>query len=425
MIATVSPSDIHGIVLVPPSKSAMQRACALALLNKGITIINNPGKSNDDLAALAIIRNLGAGVVEEESGSLLIRSTGIVKPRGDIHCGESGLSLRMFTPLVTLGGNVAKITGEGSLLKRPVDFFLEVFPQLGIKVQSVNGLLPLEIEGKLKPASIAIDGSVSSQFLTGLLFAFASETSKQVTITVTNLKSKPYIDLSLDMLRHFGYRVDNHNYTSFIIYPVLKNEKMVIYDTEGDWSGAAFLLVAAAIKGQVTASGILLDSAQADKAILDVLHLCGITVECSSRSVKVTAPAVLLPFSFDATDCPDLFPPLAALAAYCKGTSVIKGTSRLKAKESDRAYSLSDVFTKLGVPVELREDEMHITGGQPLLAVEVNGHHDHRIVMAAAVAALGAQGKVSITGAEAVNKSYPTFFEQLQKVGAHISLSDK
>lgn len=423
MIATVTPSVINGTVTAPASKSAMQRACALALLNNGTTIIQNAGKSNDDLAALDIIRKAGALMEEDKDGNLLITSNGNISLRGALHCGESGLSLRMFTPIVALSNEEVMIYGEGSLLQRPINFFDTVLPLLQVKIQTNNGFLPLKVQGPLIPTDISIDGSMSSQYLTGLLFAFAKAAKSNVTISVHDLKSKPYVDLSLQMLQHFGYTVSNKGYVKFKISAMQEERREINYYNEGDWSGGAFILIAGAIAGNVTVHGLFNESVQADKAILEVLKNCGAGISVYEHHITITHSKELKPFTFDATDCPDLFPPLAALAAYCNGTSVIKGTSRLLAKESNRAASLTDVFTKMGVDICIRGDEMTIVGGKKMTGAQVDAHHDHRIVMACAVAALSGSGDVVINGAEAVEKSYPDFFDHLRMLGAVVSLA--
>jgi 3-phosphoshikimate 1-carboxyvinyltransferase len=419
MTTIVSPSIINGTLNAPASKSSMQRACAAALLHKGTTHIHNAGISNDDKAALDIIQQLGATVgfkndyveiISEGFGAHVLESK-------IINCGESGLSIRMFSPIAALSSSTINIKGEGSLQKRPMNFFDEIFPQLGIDIVSTNGKLPLQIKGPLQPKDITIDGSLSSQFLTGLLFAFGEAATEAVTITVVDLKSKPYIDLTLHIMQHFGFNIVNDNYERFIISPkVNKENEKINYTVEGDWSSASFLLVAAAIGGSVKLSGLDIHSAQADKAIMEVLKLCGVKIDISKEFIEITK-ANLHAFEFDATDCPDLFPPMAALAAYCKGTTKIKGTHRLAAKESDRAKTLQDIFGKMGINILLENDEMIIEGGA-IKSAEVSSHHDHRIAMAAAVAALGAEGNITITEADAINKSYPQFFEDLGQLAS-------
>ncbi len=431
MIVKIKPSVISGDVVAPASKSSMQRACALALLAEGEVTLNNPGKSNDDLAALEIIEKLGATILLKEEGALQIKDSKVPPPVGGggvsfvLNCGESGLGIRMFAPIAALSSEEITITGTGSLLTRPMHFFDEIFPKLGISIQSNNGHLPIKIKGPLQPADITIDGSLSSQFLTGLLIAFAKAATKPVTITVVNLKSKPYIDLTLKMMKDFGYEVYNNNYESFNIKPQTTNHKPQTYTVEGDWSGAAFLLVAGAIAGAITVKGLDVFSTQADKAILKALMDCGANTSIETEQIMVSSLSGitgLKPFHFNATDCPDLFPPLVALAAYCNGTSVIEGVSRLAHKESNRAITLQEEFLKMGIEINLQDDLMMIKGGEGLKGATVVSHHDHRIAMACAVAALQATGETNIEDAEAINKSYPGFFDDLKLLHADVSL---
>lgn len=424
MIAKIQTSDISGHVTASASKSSMQRACALAFLAQGQTTLLNPGKSNDDLAALDIIQKLGA-VVESRNGSIVINSSATNDFSGELNCGESGLGIRMFAPIAALSSGEIIINGSGSLLKRPLHFFDEIFPQLGISIQSNQGHLPLQIKGPLQPADITIDGSLSSQFLTGLLIAFAKAATKEVTITVKDLKSKPYIDLTLKMMNDFGYAVQNNNYESFSIKPNNTfTSKQINYTVEGDWSGAAFLLVAGAISGGITVTGLDVFSTQADKAILKALMDCGTSISIEEKQITINSALTGAgkAFHFNATDCPDLFPPLVALAAYCNGTSVIEGVGRLTHKESNRAITLQEEFKKMGLEIKLQDDLMIIEGGNGLHGAAIHSHHDHRIAMACAVAALQAAGETTIESADAVNKSYPDFFEHLKLLHAAVSL---
>ncbi len=416
----------------------MQRACAAALLAKGKSIIKNPGHSNDDKAALDIIQKLGA-VIETNGNELTINSNGVNPVGSEINCGESGLSIRMFTPLVALSIHAITINGTGSLITRPMDFFDEILPQLQIKVKSNLGKLPLIIQGPIVPKNIEIDGSLSSQFLTGLLLAYSAAPpnpsnggaldpdNNTITIRVKNLRSKPYINLTLDVMKKFGLLVpENKNYEEFIFNYDAKQIPPLggggaVYTVEGDWSGAAFLLVAGAIAGNIIVKGLDVFSTQADKAVLQALMDCGCILSVQPEQIEI-GPGALKPFHFNATECPDLFPPLVALAANCNGKSVIEGTKRLLHKESNRAITLQEEFEKLGVQIDLQDDLMIIHGGSGIKSATVHSRHDHRIAMACAVAALKANGPVQIGKAEAVNKSYPDFYEHLKVLGANVSL---
>ena len=423
MVVTIYPSTVSGKVQAPASKSSMQRACAAALLSKGTTTILNPGSSNDDLAALDVIAKLGAQITSKTNDQIVIKSNGVAPVSPSINCGESGLGIRMFTPLAALSEEPLTINGTGSLLKRPMHFFDEIFPKLGIAISSNNGHLPINIKGPLKPTDIEIDGSLSSQFLTGLLMAYAAAGANNVTIKVRDLKSKPYIDLTLDVMKKFGVDVENYRYEAFRFGSTKKESgergaesfKASEYTVEGDWSGGAFLLVAGAIAGKITVDGLSTSSTQADKEIMKALIDCGAAVDVAENVITVS-PSELNAFSFDATDCPDLFPPLVALASYCKGTTYIKGVSRLAHKESNRGVTLQEEFGKTGVKIEMDEDVMSVHGGVQLKGATVHSHHDHRIAMACAVAALKAEGETIIEEAEAIDKSFPDFYDKIASV---------
>lgn len=426
MNVIIYPSEIGGNIRAAAGKSSMQRACAAALLRNGITRIVNPGNSNDDLAAIDVIQKLGAIIQYDTNGDLLIRSKGVYPVSGEMNCGESGLGIRMFTPLAALSSSPLTISGTGSLQTRPMHFFDEVLPQLGVKVQSNEGKLPLKIQGPLTPANIEIDGSLSSQFLTGLLMAYGAAGAKDVAIRVKDLKSKPYIDLTLQIMQYFGWEVEHEDYTIFRFTGKTPNAStsetdVFTYQVEGDWSGAAFLLVAGAVAGTVEVEGLDLYSTQADKAILQALSSAGCALSIREKSIWV-GPLPLKAFHFNATDCPDLFPPLVALASYCEGTTVIEGVNRLAHKESDRGLTLQEEFGKLGIEIELQNDLMLVKGHAEgtVQSANVHSRHDHRIAMACAIAALRAKGPVQIEAADAINKSYPDFYRHLQQLGAKV-----
>jgi len=352
-----------------------------------------------------------------------------------VNCGESGLGIRMFTPVAALSSEQITINGKGSLLTRPMDFFDEVLPQVGVQITSNNGKLPLQIQGPLQPQNITVDGSLSSQFLTGLLMAYAATPNpskggefqpEAITISVKNLKSKPYIDLTLKVMEAFNMNVPiNKNYEEFVFnyatskIPTFGGEGAA-YTVEGDWSGAAFLLVAGAIAGEITLKGLDVFSTQADKKILEALQDSGCRLSIQDKQIEV-GPAALKAFHFNATDCPDLFPPLVALAAYCEGKTVIEGVSRLAHKESDRGITLQDEFGKMGLEIILQDDLMIINGGKGLKGAHVHSRHDHRIAMACATAGLRAAAEVVIDEAEAIDKSYPDFYKHIEKLGASVT----
>jgi 3-phosphoshikimate 1-carboxyvinyltransferase len=408
----LEPSIIKGTIKAPASKSMTQRAIAAALLADGQSIIHNPSYCDDSLAAMSIAVGLGARV-EPQVNELKINGSAILK-EPKLNCGESGLAIRMFSPIAALYPAEIKMVGSNSLKKRPMFMIEEALNQLGVKCTSSGGFLPLTIEGPIVGGFCEIDGSVSSQLLTGLLMALPLATGNS-EIRVNNLKSKPYIDMTIQILKSFGITVENLDYN---LFRIKGNQKYVphSYIVEGDWSGAAFLLVAGAINGQLSVSGLRSDSMQSDKSIVNALEKAGAHIISGEDQIDITR-SELKAFEFDATESPDLFPPLVALASYCEGKSTIKGVSRLIYKESDRAKAIKEEFGKMGIKIEIDDDLMYVIGGKPQGA-RVESHDDHRIAMAIAITSLGASGKVSIRDSQCVAKSYPGFFDDLRHVGA-------
>ena len=424
MQSIIYPGNIDGIIFAPASKSCMQRACAAALLHEGETIIHHKGSSEDDLTTLEIIKQLGAIVIEQANGDLFItgkkkfQHSPLANP-SIINCNESGLALRMFAPIIAMQSSASIITGKGSLMQRPIDPFLQIFSLLGVSIDTNNGKLPITIQGPIKPTDIEIEGSSSSQYLTGLLFALAKLSLEPLRIKVNNLISTPYVDLTLEILEHFGYNIVNEGNQYFTIHPTTPVTSIIEYTIEGDWSGASFLLVAGAVAGSIEIKGLNVQSKQADKSILQVLNTTGARLSISDESIKIEKPIgnkKLLPFNFDATHCPDLFPPLVALAAYCDGISVIEGVDRLSGKESNRAKSLQDTFAVFGVKIDLQDNLMIIHGGGEIRGGNVSSCNDHRIAMSAAIVGLKSTNKVIIEDAQVVNKSYPNFFKDISSV---------
>ncbi len=410
----VYPSEISGTIAAPASKSVMQRAIAAALLADGESILTHPSFCDDSLAAMRVAEGLGA-TVERKPDEVIIR--GGINPASDtLNCGESGLCIRMFTPIAALTGKRMILTGEGSLVSRPVSGIEGTLSQLGVNVKSNNSLLPVEVSSMLKGGRADVDGSMSSQFLTGLLMALPLAENDSV-IKVDSLKSREYIDITVDVLKKFGIKVENHGYNEFIIQGRQKYIPANIA-IEGDWSGAAFLLCAGAIAGSVSVTGLNLESFQPDRAVITALRKCGAEV-ITEKSVVHIKSAGLHGFEFDATECPDLFPPLAALAFYCKGESVIWGAGRLKHKESDRGAAIISEFKKMGGSVKVDKDCM-IIRGSALSGAAVDSHGDHRMAMACAIAAMSGSGAVEIDHAECINKSYNEFYNDMIKLGAEI-----
>ena len=423
MKVDVWPSLLSGRVEAPGSKSDAQRMVACAVLAKGTTTIHRFPSGDDCEAALQIAQDLGA-IVTRSGSSIEIKggfpqafASGIRNAKESIHCGESGLASRMFSSIVALSEKPITVEGSGSLLQRPFADLIDALTQCGVDVQSNNGCLPLRIQGPLKGGHLVLDASLSSQFLTGLLIAL-SRASEPSVVEVKDLKSIPYIDLTLQVLEQFGVAITHENYTRFHIAP--KAWKGTELSVPGDWSGGAFLLVAGALcaEGGLVVGNLNVYSAQADKAILEVLKLAGVRFDIQSDGIQVWQSEIQA-FEFDATHCPDLFPPLAALAAFANGVSIIHGASRLLHKESNRAKTLQQEFAKAGIRIVLRDDEMKIYPAATRQS-QILSHNDHRIAMAAAV--LGMAGAhTTILQSDSVSKSFPGFFSLMQNAGARIT----
>lgn len=404
--------NLQGSVQIPASKSLLQRALAAGLLTLGESQIRHLSESKDCLAATQIIRALGA-TVEREGDQLWVWSKGVRPPQRVLDCGESGLALRMFTPIAALAGGRLRLEGEGSLLRRPIGFFEQHLPLFGVRVQTQWGYLPMEISGQLQAANARIDGSQSSQYLTGLLMALPC-CAGDSELEVQQLQSRPYIDLTLQVLQHFGIQIEHYQYKAFF---VRGNQVYTpqTYTIEGDWSAAAFWLVAGALGGEIEVAGLNLDSAQADSAICSALEQAGVSIrQTAGGQLQAIGDGTLRAFDFDASQCPDLFPPLVALAAHCAGESRIYGVSRLVDKESNRAVALQTEFGKMGIQIRTDGDWMRIIGGSRLQSAVLDAHNDHRIAMAVAIAGRGLP--LQITGYQAVEKSYPQFWQDLERL---------
>lgn len=404
---------MHGEVIPPCSKSYAQRALAAALLASGRTTLRGIELCRDTRSAIEAIRTLGARVEIKDDNTLIIDG-GLRPTANTLNVGESGLAARLFTPIAALGGEAMRIEGEGTLRHRPMAMMVEPLRTLGVEVRDGGGRLPIEVHGPIKGGRVVVDGSISSQFITGLLIALPCAKS-DTTIEVRDAVSTPYIDMTLETLERFGVEV-MHNEGDYSEFYIEGNQilKPVDYTIESDWSAAAFIMVAAAIAGEVTVRNISTLSRQADTLVCRALERAGASIIIEEGAITV-AHRPLEAFTFDATNSPDLFPALVALAAAAEGVSTIRGIERLRGKESDRGEVLKEEYRKLGIDIELDYDEnvMRVVGGKPH-AADVDSHDDHRIAMSLAITALRIEDEVSIRNRECVSKSYPSFFEDLE-----------
>lgn len=412
MEKTVPLGEVSGTLTPPCSKSYAQRALAASLLSGGESILHNIEFCDDTRSALRCIEALGARTRILDSETVAI--AGGLRPPGDtLRVGESGLSTRLFTPIAALCDKPVRIEGEGTLLRRPMAMMIEPLRRAGVRVRDNGGYLPFEVCGPMRGGTIEVDGSLSSQFVTGLLLALPLA-AEETTLRVADPVSIPYIDMTIDTAARFGVEICHNDHTEFYIAGN-QRYRPVDYRIEGDWSAAAMLLVAGATAGEVRVENLSMLSRQADTAVCTALVRSGAAVIDEAGAVTASRQP-LRAFEFDATHCPDLFPALAALAAAAEGVSTIRGTSRLIHKESDRAEAIREEYGKLGIEVDISHENVMTVRGGRIRSARVSSHGDHRMAMSLAVAALRSDGAVTIEGAECVAKSYPEFFEDLEKL---------
>ena len=415
----VFPARLNGTVNAIPSKSQAHRALICAALADKPTRVECKGESEDILATAACLFALGAGV-ERESGAYVVRP---IKREGNggiatLPCGESGSTFRFMLPIVGALGRKVSFTPKGRLPERPLSPLYEELVSHGAEL-SPQGSVPFFAGGQLTPGRYSLDAGISSQFISGLLFALPLlDGDSELTLT-GNAESFPYVELTMAMLEEFGVKAEFDGGT-FSIPGGQTYRSSGVVRVEGDWSNAAFWLVAGAIgSGSVTCEGLDLQSRQGDRAILDLLVKFGAQVKPDGSAVNVSG-GKLRGIEIDAKDIPDLVPILAVIGAAAEGTTVIRNAGRLRTKESDRLASVSAVLRALGADVDESEDGLVLHGSAALKGGEVSSYGDHRIAMSAAIAATVCAEPVVIHGAEAVNKSYPGFFDDLRLLGGSV-----
>ena len=415
---------LSGSVRVPSSKSIGHRAVIAAGLAAGESILRNVDLSEDIVATMDGMRELGAEITSlETAGCYRVNGVGYPKKKKGavIDCRESGSTLRFLIPVALLDEEEAVITGCGRLGQRPLDPYYEIFMEQGIKHSIGRGpdSMHLALQGVLHPGRFVLPGNISSQFVSGLLFALPLLDGNSEIIIDGFLESRPYIDLTLQVLQDFGITVEENE----VGYRVTGGQhyKSCDYSVESDWSQAAFWIVAASIgREELILDGLRYPSRQGDCEIYDILESMGGQLNFQNGRLHV-APAALEGIRIDASDIPDLVPVLAVLASVSRGRTEIFNAGRLRLKESDRLAAITDGLTRLGADIKELPEGLVINGAEHLTGGEVEGWGDHRIVMSMAVAALRARGEVVINGSQAVKKSYPKFFEDYKSLGGVIN----
>lgn len=397
---------VNGSVAVPSSKSVAHRALIAAAFSEKPIKVKKINFSKDIHATMDALRQLGVTITEEKDYILVDGSTIIKDSDVSIDANESGSTLRFMIPVAALLEKTVTFDGKGRLPERPLNDYFEIFDKCGVEYSCPEGkYLPLKVSGDIKLDEVDVKGNTSSQFITGLIFCGLVNPVK-VNIT-TELQSKPYVDITVDVLRKFGCVINENGNT----YEIKKTPTLIDeYSVERDWSQAAFFMCAAAINGCITLKDMNMESAQGDMEIISLLKKFGASVTINGSDLTVEK-SDLHGIDIDVGDIPDLVPTLSVLACYAKGKTKIYNAARLRIKESDRLQAMYEELTKLGADVEIGEDYLVINGGNPLHGAEVDSHNDHRIAMAMAVASVGCDGDILLSGHGAVSKSYPHFFE--------------
>lgn len=414
----ITPSPLEGDIKIPPSKSLAHRAVICAGLSEGISNIYNIIFSEDIKATTMGMESFGIEVNRKDESINIKGKSKLNLVNNIINCNESGSTLRFLIPLALLTGEEISFEGRGKLVSRPLDVYYEMLKNQNIHYENNNGQLPLKVKGSLKPGAFYVKGNVSSQFVTGLMFALPLLEGDSKIIVTTELESKGYVDLTIDCMDKFGVKIENKDYKEFYIKG---NQKYISrdYRVEGDFSQAAFWIVAGILGTNIKCKDLNLNSLQGDKIILDIVKEMGANIKVSKDTIEVcesqTKGAVI-----DASECPDLVPILSVLGALSEGTTKIINAERVRIKECDRLKAMQTELSKVGADIEETEDGLIIRGKTSLKGGTVDSWNDHRIAMAMAVASIKCEEPIIITNSNAVTKSYPEFWKDFKMLGGNI-----
>jgi 3-phosphoshikimate 1-carboxyvinyltransferase len=414
---------LKGVAAAPPSKAYTHRMVIAALLSNGSSKICNPLVSDDTTATLNAVKALGAKTRIQQNSWTITGQEKLKTPTIPIDCRESGSTLRFMIPVAALAEGQSTFLFGASFEKRPITPLLESLKQLGVesKIPQTETSTVTVLGSGIRGGNTLIRGDVSSQFISGLLFA-CPKAKKDTEIAVTTpLESQSYVEMTMDVIRKHGIEAVADSKFSKLTIPANQTYNPFDHTVPGDFSSAAFLLAAAAVtQSTVTIQNLDMQTVQGDKAIVNILMDMGATIEVNGSSVEITG-APLQAVDVDAKDIPDLVPVCAVLGCFADGCTEIFNAKRLRYKESDRLDSICTELTKIGADIKETEDGLKITGSKQLHGATIDPHNDHRIAMACSVAALGARGKTKIQNVECINKSYPQFFDDLRMLGAKVS----
>lgn len=407
------PYTPRGAVAAPPSKSDVHRAVICAALSGGVCKISPVALSNDIRATIGCVEALGAEASVENDVLTVDGSAVFAKKTATLDCIESGSTLRFMIPVAAAGGVEARFTGSGSLVSRPIGLYSQIMPEKGVSLEGGDGL-PLKISGKLKSGVFKVPGNISSQFISGLMFALPLLRGDSDIILTSPIQSAGYINMTIRTMEKFGIEVD----VTDTGWHVRGGQRYIPsdYRTDGDWSQAAFYLVSGAVNGEITVNNLNTDSKQGDRKIAELLREFGAEVIQEADSVTVKK-SDMKGIEIDASQIPDLVPALAVCASFADGVTRITNAERLRIKESDRLISTAALINSLGGEAKELPDGLVIRGSRTLIGGTVKGFNDHRIVMSAAICAAGSENPIICTDALSVNKSYPGFFDDYNSVG--------
>lgn len=423
MNVTITPNKLKGDVVIPPSKSLSHRAIIAAALAQGKSVISNVIYSDDIKATIASMRACGASI-EEYNDYLVINGSKVKRTSNIINANESGSTIRFMIPIALVCDEPITFTGNNHLVKRPLEIYTELFDKYNIKYElETENYLPMKVYNGIKPGIYEVRGDVSSQFITGLLYALPMLNADSKIVITTKLESKGYIDLTMDILKKFGIIIETTDYTSFYIKGN-QEFKPCDYTIEGDYSQVAFWAVAGTLGAKINMLNMNQESYQGDKKILDDIKDFG--GECTFNGSILTAKHVSpKACTIDFAQSPDLGPILTVLASVSEGITEFINVERLRIKECDRVTCMIDELKKMGAILEETKDTMTITGVKTLKgSLELDSHNDHRIVMALAIASLVCESDIKIKNAGAIKKSYPHFFEAFASVGGKVVYED-
>ncbi len=417
MQVRIKPIAPNGTISAIASKSDAHRAIICSALADDKTKIYISHISKDIEATLGCIKNMGAGFVKKDS---VYEITPIKKPLQNptLDCFESGSTLRFLLPVLSALGSGATFVGRGRLPERPMGLIIDLLKEHGNIFSSSN--LPITVSGKACAGAFNIAGNISSQFISGLLFALPLLKEKSIIRLTSKLQSSAYVNMTIDTLKHFGVNIKQSE-NEFIINGTDSYISPKEYIVEGDWSNAAFFMVLGAIAGRVTIKNLNLNSHQSDKILLDVLSIAGVNYTVSNNEIEVSKSEIK-PFCFDVSQCPDLFPVLSVLACSAKGKSVLYNAARLRIKESDRIKTTKELILKLGGKAEETNDSLTIYGNGKLNGGAVESYNDHRIAMSAFVASAICENDIILIDAKAIDKSYPSFIEDFESIGGNVNV---